>query len=109
MMFSTDMLHSVPGRGKARGVPGSTSPRCWLRPTPVGVMARVGRRASKLGCTTTLRGADSTPRPGGLGPAPGLTREGVVTICMSPAGEGVQLGGGQVDQPGRVVGQHGPL
>src|SRR5262249_12915758 len=47
----------------------------------------------------------------GLEPAQWLTRVGVVTRACQvvAAGEGVQLGGGEVDQAGRVPGQQGPL
>src|SRR5262249_9671144 len=80
-----------------------------------------GTRISELGGGTALRGARPAPRdPEGSagsraivdGPAEAAvpaTATNVNGDFAGAAGEGIQLGGGQVDQAGRVLGQLGPL
>src|SRR5262249_20886596 len=97
--------------GRPVALPGPRTPVAGCAGRGWGWRPGVRRRTSRLGCVTALRGADRTPRPGGAEPAHELTPSWVVTrACQDvAAGEGVQLGGGQVDQPGRVLGQQGPL
>src|SRR5262245_48427867 len=66
MIFSTDIMHSSLGRGKARGIPRPPYPRCWLRRMQVGVTPRYPAKdlAARLREAPPGRGVLSAPRRG---------------------------------------------